>query len=287
MNFNVEFEKNNKTHINLWNISVVAGHFSWGIWNSLPSYQHHHLQHQPQPNKTSDTDSQRNSNRDNLSDNISFDSSASDSPTVPSVSLPPPSCFVMGRHPISRAISYYYERCYQISDCSGYNIRLNDMPLHEVESLLIYLRKGALHSDNTTAMILDEGLEDAACRAIANEKVTTGIILKSTTTALPKAQQISIFAKEQAMKNIKLCVVGIQEKWKETVQIIKFWYPWIKIEEEKKKMKLYSNTETIDTIRDDIKELILKYNTCDMQLYELMLLQFEKQMQVLTDASFL
>jgi len=162
------------------------------------------------------------------------------------------------------------------------------MPINEIESLLIYLRKGTLHSDNVTAMIIDEGMEDAACRAITNEKMTTGIMIHSnaTSSTLPKAKPISASAINQAFNNIKLCVVGIQEEWKQTVQVLKFWYPWIKIEEEKKKMKLYSNTETIESLRDDLKQLILKYNTCDMKLYEFMLLQFNKQMQVLNDNFF-
>ena len=36
-----------------------------------------------------------------------------------------PSVFVMGRNPIDRAISYYYQRCFQLESCIGKRNKFN------------------------------------------------------------------------------------------------------------------------------------------------------------------
>ena len=52
------------------NLSVVAGHFAWGVWTELPYW---------------------------IGENQTR----------------PPPCFIMGRHPVERVISYYYQRCFR------------------------------------------------------------------------------------------------------------------------------------------------------------------------------
>ena len=311
--------------INLWNISVVAGHFSWGIWNSLPSYQHHHLQHQPQPNKTSDTDSQRNSNRDNLSDNISFDSSASDSPTVPSVSLPPPSCFVMGRHPISRAISFYYERCYHIVHCQFYHRHMNELSVEQLYSVILPLRGLMTGPDNETVIITDDGIQEQSCRILSDNRGTMGYPVQEFIGGKKIMPVLPPDALEKSLRNVQSCIVGIQEKWEDTKNVIKFWFLWIleddfeianevfKSEESKNNndnnnndskkdeiklrydhsMSIHStdikkdtDRETVDTLRTELRILIENENRCDMQLYDAMLLQFNKQMEILNNEFF-
>jgi hypothetical protein len=48
-----------------------------------------------------------------------------------------PPCFVMGRNPVDRAISYYYQRCYNSSTCIGNNRRINDLSAGIAINLLI------------------------------------------------------------------------------------------------------------------------------------------------------
>ena len=78
------------------NIAVVAGHFRWQVWLHLDTYVQQFM-------------------------NLSA-SSLSDSPTyeyVPPDDIPPPKCMVIGRHPVSRFISYYYQRCFGTDTCFG------------------------------------------------------------------------------------------------------------------------------------------------------------------------
>lgn len=59
------------------NYTVIAGHFFWDIWKLLPEFA---------------------ANEKRVDNDVSYTSS--------------PSCFVMGRHPVDRAISYYYQVLY-------------------------------------------------------------------------------------------------------------------------------------------------------------------------------
>jgi hypothetical protein len=88
-------------------------------------------------------------------------------------------------------------------------------------------------------------------------------------------------AYERAKINVEKCVVGVFEEWDESMQIIQKWFPWIKITDNRKKMFLYSNKETRETIREDLKKILEDVNMCDMQLYRDMEEIFEKEKLVL------
>jgi len=57
-----------------------------------------------------------------------------------------------------RAISYYYQRCYDVEACVGYKKRINDLTVEDLEFIAIYDRQGKHKEDNKTVVILDEGL---------------------------------------------------------------------------------------------------------------------------------
>lgn len=229
------------------NISLIAGHFSWGIWDQFPSYATH--------------------------------------TTGQTADKTPPACFVMGRHPVERAISYYYQRCFQISDCRlGYGVRLNDLPAENVRDFIISDRQGESRNPDDASepiFVLDEGMSDAGCRALGNFKQTTGKIVGRDDISIPPsltAEQMDI-----ALGNVQHCVVGLQERWKDTKEVLKHWFPWIDMtlgDDERRKMHLFSNKETIETLRLDIRAAIEEENRCDLRLHQLMASKFEKQMQV-------
>jgi hypothetical protein len=82
-----------------------------------------------------------------------------------------PSCFVMGRHPVDRAISYYYERCYTAQSCVGFQRRVNSLTAEELETIGVYERMGMYNEGNRSIVIVDEGMEDAMCRMMTDQKV--------------------------------------------------------------------------------------------------------------------
>ena len=51
-----------------------------------------------------------------------------------------------------------------------------------------------------------------------------------------------------------------------------FYFPWLKFDTEpdRRKMRLYSNPETLDELRPDIFSVIVELNMCDMALYDKM-----------------
>ena len=106
---------------NLSNISVIAGHFFWNVWNQLPTFINYNSSLNKNSNKNNTNETNTNASRtlgtfttDNNNDHKKkkHEEMINNNSKTISSSPPPPSasCFVMGRHPIERAISYYYQR---------------------------------------------------------------------------------------------------------------------------------------------------------------------------------
>ena len=130
------------------NVAVIAGHFSWGAWNHLPAL------------------------------------SPSLAPVGRGASAPKSSCLVVGRNPVTRFISYYYQRCFNSTNCIGYHKRLKDLAQEEVDTILwrsrhaeevddewkaasgLFEDMSKEHTFNNTNLfiVVDDGLHDAACR---------------------------------------------------------------------------------------------------------------------------
>eukprot|EP01041_Mallomonas_annulata_P002467 gene2467-4787_t len=198
-----------------------------------------------------------------------------------------PACFVMLRHPVVRAISYYYQRCYDSDTCITYGKMLNEISPQELEMFVVASRNANYMADNVTMMVTDEGLEDAACRVMSNERQTSGIIIKPPPFQLPIPPPLPSYAIPVALNNIEKCVVGLLEKWELTKRMLKFWYPWMDLHRDRKKMSLYKGKETLESLRPDLKEVIERYNRCDMQLYEKALEIFLKQKEIIENNAYI
>lgn len=243
------FNLNSFNKDELRNISVLAGHFPWGIWSQLPSVRE-----------------VNNNQKREIEDNKEI-----------------PSCFVMGRHPLDRIISYYYQRYYPIS-----KISFNNLTSSELISLIQYFRQ-ALTQDNGESVVVDEGIRNACCRALANRKTTSGQSIANVT--IPP--DLTKWEEEYALENVNKCVVGLQEDWINTKRIMNYWFPWMNIninekeEEKKKRMKSNEKRESMEIIRSDLREIVEEMNGCDMKLYEKMKILFKKQLSVIESKSYL
>jgi hypothetical protein len=106
-------------------LAVVAGHFSWGIWSQLPSYVGHRL------NNAASSVTARNSDPDAvMAQAVSVDGTSSSPPAI-EYNNTIPSCFVVGRDPIDRIVSYYYQRCFETPECPGFGRYLNELSVEE------------------------------------------------------------------------------------------------------------------------------------------------------------
>jgi len=88
------------------NLSVVAGHFAWGVWTELPYWIGENQTH-------------------------------------------PPPCFIMGRHPVERVISYYYQRCFREKGGPYYMKPLNSLSQIELEQFVESHRRGTILTDHS------------------------------------------------------------------------------------------------------------------------------------------
>lgn len=188
-----------------------------------------------------------------------------------------PSCFVMGRHPIERTISYYYHRCFPVPACVGYNRMLNTLSKDEFEYYVYHHRDGRYLEDNKTIIITDEGLSNAACRALANKKVTSGTIISNNLIKVPDSLSMNDIS--TAISNVQQCIVGLMENYNQTLSVMKLWFPWIDFSNDttRHKMKLVTGKETYQTLRLDLRKIIIEANYGDMLLYQSMEELFDKQ----------
>ena len=136
-------------------------------------------------------------------------------------------------------------------------------------------------------VIVDEGVQDAACRTLANRKQTTGRSIYDISSV---SDTLAEWEEELALKNIESCVVGLQENWIHTKRAINHWFPWIKTElrsQQEYLMKVIDQKESIDMIRPDLLKVIEETNRCDMKLYEKMKSLFVKQLSVIENDAYL
>ena len=203
MVFNVVNSTPALAHADMTGIAVVGGHFSWNVWQELPSYQMAH------GNKNiamgngggsrvadscivSNTDRQSDqlnqSNRSSLPSEMTVNPSPIPNPSLgtsagsisnpgpistpgPGLQAVPP-CFVAMRHPVARAKAFYYQRCYDTYGCDGYQRYMNDLSVEELSFILANYRNVGTDESTKTAMILDDGMNDASCRALQSIEPT-------------------------------------------------------------------------------------------------------------------
>jgi hypothetical protein len=165
-------------------VSIYAAHFSWGFWgdvhkvtNSKPPFPYKHSDKEKEliesQHITYDYIVQRHQHEDPTREFSSRASNQSVNENLSNQELPVrPSCFVIGRHPVDRIISYYYQRVYGSYSSAFRYVPLSHLTIEEVESILI-TRHQEINKDHVN-VIVDEGIRNATCRALANKKLTTG-----------------------------------------------------------------------------------------------------------------
>lgn len=179
------------------------------------------------------------------------------------------------RHPVARAISYYYERVYPQN-----GIKLNDLPARDLRTVLNFWRGSAY------SLWRDEGLSDAGCKMVCGVKTHSG---QSPLMAPLKsaAETMGRCTVDLAVKRLNdEFLVGIQERWEETVDVFGYFLPWLETSITKgcaasthgsnRRSVIF---ETIETISDEARALIEEYNQCDMALYAAAQEKFSRQLE--------
>lgn len=194
-----------------------------------------------------------------------------------------PSCFVMARHPVQRIISFYDQRFFREVKSPLFQKDLNNFSPEQWEELLIYQRFARLKEDNVTVIIVDEGMSDAACRTMANIKTTAGL---ENPVEISVPPELTYKETQRALENSKQCVIGILERWDDTIRVINHWFPWISFDN-KFDLQLNRGSASNRYIRPDLYEVTVRNNLCDMELYNQMLQQFEEQVKIIETSLFL
>ena len=285
------------------NLSVLAGHFDfYSPFESLPRCR-----------KVAATRSNAIDNDDDRSDSQPLwtsivsktdpaledenDAASATSSTVPTAATMTGgcnlSCFTVGRHPVERAISFYYQRFYQHPDKASTATRLSDGPLplnqhlmneltpEQLELVALSTREGMESFFYPgTQVFIDEGMSDASCSALLGLKYTTGRAVQTTMHIPP---EISPRLYPTAVANLRQCVIGLQDRWNDTLRVLDHWLPWVDFSQDpgRRKMSLFKGMETRTTLRRELYEVLVALNPCDMMLFEEMQRLFELQLAVL------
>jgi hypothetical protein len=159
---------------------------------------------------------------------------------------------------------------------------INELTAQELEQVALSTREALdSHFYPDVKVFIDEGMSDAACAAVLGLKFTTGRM--AAAISLPPEIPRSLYP--QARSNLQQCVIGLQERWADTLHVLDHWLPWIDFSRDPqiKKMSLYSGLETRTTLRRELFEVLVKLNPCDMMLYEEAQRLFAQQMEVLRE----
>jgi len=203
----------------------------------------------------------------------------------------------MGRHPVSRAISYYYQRVYkhpnksalphsESAEAAQFGGRpleqrmINELTPQQLELIALSTREGIeSHLFPGRQVFIDEGMTDAACHAFLGLKYTTGLPVGPLT--VPPAIPPELYP--QAIQNLRQCVVGMQEQWNDTLRVLDHWYPWIdfSVDPARRKMSIFKGIETLTSLRPDLYNVLTAINPCDMMLHDEMIRLFRAQLSVL------
>lgn len=289
-------------------VSVLAGHFSWYVWNDLPAFKDA-LNREPNAVYTQQVTEEDEAKVDTDGQKTTVEHTAADSAPPPLA----PSVFLMGRHPLPRVISYYYQRCYTNDQCLTYNRTLNSLSLKEVDWFFSEYRGWS--ATVLPNVWIDDGPNEALCKALTATKVFAGQIKDqlqhdaiATTTAASAAVNDDGYSEsyfylhnmsfhravDVSVRRVDRCVVGIQERWSESMAVLQFWFPWLvtnshsndeqnaisSSSRSKRRMFLnISEQETPHSLRRDIRDMILRRNRCDVQVYDHMQKRFEAQLQ--------
>eukprot|EP00736_Rhodelphis_marinus_P011417 Rmarinus@m.7005 len=214
---------------------IYAGHFSWrilGLLRLIPEYESLPLW---------PTDFRQH----HLSNHLEYKKSSSERIEVSLAGVPPAypassfACKTTLRHPVTRTISYYYERIYSRQN----NRMLNEFTPEELRGVLSSFR------DETTC---------GPCNSFTRMFMGIGMGLGMECTDVPFDE----IPWDSLLRRVRTCTVSILER-PET------------LDEPFKYSKLRSNriagAEKLDTIRTDLRKVIEDVNQADMFIYQKLL----------------
>lgn len=184
------------------------------------------------------------------------------------------SCLIIARSPIDRILSYYHQRFFKEENSGFYGIPFNEINVRDWRRVIVEHRFARWKDDNKTVIVVDEGMSDSMCRTLLGRRTSTGIE-NPHNLALPT--QLTEVDALQAIENTKKCVIGMTDRWSETLTLISSWFPWIHISEEIR-LNTAERGYRDDEIRQDLLDVILEHNRCDLHLYSEMKQIFENQL---------
>lgn len=229
-------------------VSIVAGHFQWGVWQTLPSC----------------------------------------GAGAPAVDV---DCavagFVMMRHPVERVVSQYYERVYSTATSPHHHVHLNELSEEALAELMRTFRWGRWREDNAVVLV-DEGMSDVYCRSLLGRRTTSGRVLHDD----ERDRTITISSAvrgpgdvDEALRRLNRLVVGLQDRWSDTLQVLSHWFPWIEYDEEHLQTKVHATKakEGVDvaSLKPSLRRVIEDASQCDLVLYNAAVRRFDAQMRLL------
>lgn len=119
-------------------------------------------------------------------------------------------CFTLARHPVSRVISFYYERVYAYSKRT-----MSELSVEELVGFLERFRGSGFGKWR------DEGMSNAGCKMLSGARIFTGKAPTDNILQVPWSFEI-------ASPRLSTCVVGLQEEWEKSMDHVNFWFPWMK-----------------------------------------------------------
>eukprot|EP00924_Labyrinthula_sp_SR-Ha-C_P009038 snap_masked-scaffold_2-processed-gene-10.34-mRNA-1 protein AED:1.00 eAED:1.00 QI:0/0/0/0/1/1/2/0/942 len=185
-------------------------------------------------------------------------------------------CLIWVRHPVSRFISYYYERFYPLVKKI-----LNKMSSGEnLKRLEFYVRHFKAIEG---AIFRDDGFSNTLCKTLLSKRKFSGtpptreytdFAANYLTSIHQEASLNEAFNLEEAQERLKKCFVGVTEEYEASMTFARLKFPWMNIpgKEVNCEGSRYAGPvgmETMDTVAPTIKRLILDASKCDMKLYEL------------------
>lgn len=80
-------------------------------------------------------------------------------------------------------------------------------------------------------------------------------------------------------------VVGLQDRWSDTLQVLSHWFPWIEYDEEHLQTKVHATKakEGVDvaSLKPSLRSVIEDASQCDLVLYNAAVRRFDAQMRLL------